>query len=171
MELVLKNLKSILISLFLIAFAIIVYLNSSKLVNWFKSLFTNVSVDETPTTKELNTPTYKIDSKIIDNYVEKIINAIGGIGFFGNEKQLDEVYQNLKDTDIANTIAVWNNFKNRNLKYSTFFGEFSSGVLAGKPLNLLTVLENELTGVLATKSKKAAWTNWHHLLVTRAHLS
>ncbi len=169
MELVLKNLKSILISLFLIAFAIIVYLNSSKLVNWFKSLFTNVSVTDTPTQKDLNTPTYKIDSKIIDNYVEKIINAIDRFGC--DEKALDQVYQNLKDTDKSNTLAVWNNFKNRNLKYSSGSGHFESGIFLGKTQNLYSILKEELNPPFASDSKKAAWVNWDWLLRTRAGLS
>jgi len=168
MELVLKNLKSILISLFLVAFAIIVYLNSSKLVNWFKSLFTNVSTDDLPTTKDLHTTTYVIENKIIDNYVETIINAIDQFGC--DEKALDNVYKILNSTDISNTLAVWNNFKNRNLKYSSASSHFESGFFLGKTQNLHSILKSELTGLFVSQSKKNAWTNWDHLLREKAHL-
>lgn len=169
MELVLKNLKSILISLFLVAFAILVYLNSSKLLNWFKSLFTNVQISDVPNSTDLKTSTYKIDSKIIDNYVEKIINAINQFGC--DEKSLDEVYQNLLHTDPSNTLAVWNNFKNRNLKYSSFSGHFESGLFLGKTQNLYSVLESELNVPFSSNSKKAAWVNWKFLLTSRTPLN
>lgn len=166
MELVLKNLKSILISLFFIAFAIIVYLNSSKIVSWFKSLFTNISKSDVPTDKDLKDPTYNINDKIIDNYVEQIIVATNMFGV--DEQALDKVYKNLKATSIQNVIDVWNNFKNRKLKYSLLSKHYESGLILGDDYSLYTVLKDKLSK--GNQSEKNAWINWDNLLRKKAHL-
>ena len=168
MNIILQNLKSIIITLLVIAFCIIVYLNSKKIVTWFTNIFTKVKTDDLPTTQDLKNPEYKIDSKIIKNYVDKIDGAVGRLGT--DEKALDEVFQNLKSTSIENTVAVWNEFNSRNHNYSKAIGDYEAGIIFGEKLNLYEVLKSELTGLFASQSEKNCWVNWDWLLRKRAKL-
>jgi|GEM_PF-3664963 hypothetical protein len=171
MELVLKNLKSILITLALIAFAIVFYLNSSSIVDWFKRLFTDVQPNEVPTSSNLTDSTYKISPKIISNYVDTIISSIDQLGT--DEKSLHNIFLDLKNTSIENTISLWNEYNGRALKYSPALGQYVRGVTlftGAAQYNLYQVLKSELNGLAATKSENSEWVNWDWLLRTQAHL-
>jgi hypothetical protein len=171
MELVLKNLKSILITLAFIAFAIVFYLNSSKIVAWFKRLFTDVQINDLPTSSDLTDPTYKISPKIISNYVDTIISSIDQLGT--DEKSLHNVFLALKNTNIDNTRALWNEYNSRALKYSPALGQYVRGVTlftGADQYNLYEVLRSELNGVGSTQSEKNEFVNWDWLLRKQVHL-
>lgn len=148
--------KNIITAVIVIVFVYVFYTNSAKIIDWFKSLFTNITKNDTPTIPDLSNPNYVISTKIIQNYVDIIDTAVNQLGT--DEKLLDDVFKNLKNNDIANTIAVWNEFNNRKHKYNTWFGDYN--MFLGNEYNLYQVLEYELKN---TDDEKRCLVNWKWL--------
>jgi len=156
--------KNILKIVLFAVFGFILYKNFTKITNWLTHLFTNISVDETTTPAKLKDPTYKISPKIIKNYVDTIVTAIDKFGT--NEKSLDTIYQNLKANDVSNTVALWNEWNNRDYQYSPLLGQLVTGIKmfsGASSYNLYQVLESELNGKGSSKSQQNEFTNWKFL--------
>jgi len=156
--------KNVLKILLFAIFGFILYKNFTKITNWLTHLFTNITVDETTTPTKLKDPTYKISPKIIKNYVDTIVTSIDKVGT--NEKSLDTIYQNLKSNDISNTVALWNEWNNRDYQYSPVLGQLVTGIKFlsfSASYNLYQVLESELNGKLSTSNQNKEWVNWKYL--------
>lgn len=152
--LILKYIRPILIGVATFFGIILIYKNYKKITQFFTDKATNLSADETPTSQELNNPTYEISDKVIENYVSDIIIAVDGFGT--DEQALDRIYKHLKNSSKKNTVKLWNAFKNRHLKYNRVTGTFYN-VPLGDEMTLYQVFRSELTN---TQSEKNALTNW-----------
>jgi hypothetical protein len=161
-----QNTTSLIKTLVMVAVVIFFVLNLSSILKWFKSIFTNITVAELPTNAQLNDPKYVISSKIIKGYVDTIIEAVDRFGT--DEVSLNNVYQNLKSSSTTNTLAVYNEFKNRALNYNHWIGDFEKLSFFGEKMDLYTVLKSELA--TGSQSEKNAWVNWDWLIRKRAHI-
>lgn len=158
--LIFNNLGKILLYISVIIGAYFVYKDFVKIRAWFSSLFNKITISELPTKKDLVSPSYVIDNDIIRNYVDTIYSSVYAMGT--NEIELNKVYQNLLNTDIKNTVAVWNEWNKRNYKYRRYDGTINNS-FGSESINLYEILKSELTGFASSASENNVFTNYSYL--------
>lgn len=137
--------------------AYFLYKNYNQIVTWFKNKASNIATSETPTSADLKNSSYVIDKKVISNYVDILYSSMADMGT--DEFKMDSVYHNLLNSNKENTIAVWNEWKNRGYKYRRQDGTINPLLGMGETLNLYQVMQSELTNNLSERNALLNWTS------------